>query len=67
MTACGASSVQETTKAAAADTGAADTEAAADTKAADTEAAGGAMEGAIDVISREDGSGTRAPSSSFSV
>lgn len=59
MTACGASSVQETTKAAAADTGAADTEAAADTKAADTEAAGGAMEGAIDVISREDGSGTR--------
>ncbi len=54
MTACGASSAQETTKAAAADT-----EAAADTKAADTEAASGAMEGAIDVISREDGSGTR--------
>ncbi len=54
MTACGASSAQETTKAAAVDT-----EAAADTKAADTEAASGAMEGAIDVISREDGSGTR--------
>ncbi len=55
MTACGASATQETTAKAAADTSAA----AADTEAADTEAAGGTMEGAIDVISREDGSGTR--------
>ena len=62
MTACGASSTEtaapaaDTTAAAAAttvaDTGAAATE-------AQTEAAGGSMEGAIDVISREDGSGTR--------
>lgn len=63
MTACGASSTEtaapaaDTTAAAAADTTAADTE----TKAteAKTEAAGGSMEGSIDVISREDGSGTR--------
>lgn len=63
MTACGASSTEtaapaaDTTAAAAADTTAADTE----TKATETktEAAGGSMEGSIDVISREDGSGTR--------
>lgn len=63
MTACGASSTEtaapaaDTTAAAAADTTAADTE----TKAteAKAEAAGGSMEGSIDVISREDGSGTR--------
>lgn len=63
MTACGASSTEtaapaaDTTAAAAADTTAADTE----TKAteAKTEAAGASMEGSIDVISREDGSGTR--------
>ena len=63
MTACGASATEtaapaaDTTAAAAADTTAADTE----TKAteAKTEAAGASMEGAIDVISREDGSGTR--------
>lgn len=59
MTACGASATEtaapaaDTTAAAAADTTAAATEAAA------TEAAGASMEGAIDVISREDGSGTR--------
>ena len=59
MTACGASATEtaapaaDTTAAAAADTTATDTEAAA------TEAAGASMEGAIDVISREDGSGTR--------
>lgn len=58
MTACGASATEtaapaaDTTAAAAADTTAAATE-------AQTEAAGGSMEGAIDVISREDGSGTR--------
>lgn len=58
MTACGASATEtaapaaDTTAAAAADTIAADTE-------AQTEAAGASMEGAIDVISREDGSGTR--------
>lgn len=58
MTACGASATEtaapaaDTTAAAAADTTAADTE-------AQTEAAGASMEGAIDVISREDGSGTR--------
>lgn len=63
MTACGASSTEtaapaaDATAAAAAATTAADTEAAA-TKA-QTEAAGASMEGAIDVISREDGSGTR--------
>lgn len=63
MTACGASSTEtaapaaDTTAAAAAVTTAADTEAAA--TEAQTEAAGGSMEGAIDVISREDGSGTR--------
>lgn len=63
MTACGANAtetaapVADTTAAAAADTTAADTEAAA--TEAQTEAAGASMEGAIDVISREDGSGTR--------
>lgn len=63
MTACGASATEtaapaaDTTAAAAADTTAADTEAAA--TEAQTEAAGASMEGAIDVISREDGSGTR--------
>lgn len=63
MTACGASSTEtaapaaDTTAAAVADTTAADTEAAA--SEAQTEAAGASMEGAIDVISREDGSGTR--------
>lgn len=63
ITACGASATEtaapaaDTTAAAAADTTAADTEAAA--TEAQTEAAGGSMEGAIDVISREDGSGTR--------
>ena len=63
MTACGASSTEtaapaaDATAAAAAATTAADTEAAA--TEAQTEAAGGSMEGAIDVISREDGSGTR--------
>ena len=61
MTACGASSTETTAPAAdttvAADTTAADTETAA--TEAQTEAAGGSMEGAIDVISREDGSGTR--------
>ncbi len=63
MTACGASATEtaapaaDTTAAAAADTAAADTEVAA--TEAQTEAAGASMEGAIDVISREDGSGTR--------
>lgn len=63
MTACGANATEtaapaaDTTAAAAADTTAADTEAAA--TEAQTEAAGASMEGAIDVISREDGSGTR--------
>lgn len=61
MTACGASSTETAAPAAdttvAADTTAADTETAA--TEAQTEAAGGSMEGAIDVISREDGSGTR--------
>lgn len=63
MTACGASSTEttapaaDTTAAAAADTTAVDTETEA--TEAKTEAAGGSMEGAIDVISREDGSGTR--------
>ena len=58
MTACGAGAAETaTTAAAAADTTAADTEAA--TTEAQAEAAGGSMEGAIDVISREDGSGTR--------
>ncbi len=63
MTACGAAATEtaapaaDTTAAAAADTTAATTEAAA--TEAQTEAAGGSMEGAIDVISREDGSGTR--------
>lgn len=58
MTACGAAATEtaapaaDTTAAAAADTTAAATE-------AQTEAAGASMEGAIDVISREDGSGTR--------
>ena len=58
MTACGASATETT--APAADTSAA---AAGDTTVAateaQTEAAGASMEGAIDVISREDGSGTR--------
>lgn len=49
MTACGASSTETTAPAA-------DTTAATEAKA---EAAGASMEGAIDVISREDGSGTR--------
>ena len=63
MTACGASSTEttapaaDTTAAAAAVTTAVDTETEA--TEAKTEAAGGSMEGAIDVISREDGSGTR--------
>ena len=63
MTACGSSTTEtaapaaDTTAAAVADTTAADTEAAA--SEAQTEAAGASMEGAIDVISREDGSGTR--------
>ena len=63
ITACGASATEtvapaaDTTAAAAADTTAAATEAAA--TEAQTEAAGASMEGAIDVISREDGSGTR--------
>ena len=63
MTACGASATEtaapaaDTTAAAAADTTAAAAEAAA--TEAQTEAAGASMEGAIDVISREDGSGTR--------
>ena len=63
ITACGASATEtaapaaDTTAAAAADTTAAGTEAGA--TEAQTEAAGGSMEGAIDVISREDGSGTR--------
>lgn len=63
MTACGASSTEtaapaaDTTAAVAADTTAVDTETEA--TEAQTEAAGGSMEGAIDVISREDGSGTR--------
>ena len=63
MTACGASTTEtaapaaDTTAAAAADTTAAAAEAAA--TEAQTEAAGASMEGAIDVISREDGSGTR--------
>ena len=58
MTACGASATEtaapaaDTTAAAAGDTTVAATE-------AQTEAAGAFMEGAIDVISREDGSGTR--------
>ena len=63
MTACGASTTEtaapaaDTTAAAVADTTVADTETAA--TEAQTEAAGASMEGAIDVISREDGSGTR--------
>lgn len=63
MTACGAAATEtaapaaDTTAAAAADTTAAANEAAA--TEAQTEAAGASMEGAIDVISREDGSGTR--------
>ena len=63
MTACGASATEtaapaaDTTAAAAADTTAAAAEVAA--TEAQTEAAGASMEGAIDVISREDGSGTR--------
>ena len=63
ITACGASATEtaapaaDTTAAAAADTTAADTEAAA--TEAQTETAGASMEGTIDVISREDGSGTR--------
>lgn len=63
MTACGASATEtaapaaDTTAAAAGDTTVAATEAAA--TEAQTEAAGASMEGAIDVISREDGSGTR--------
>ena len=63
MTACGAAATEtvapaaDTTAAAAADTTAAATEAAA--TEAQNEAAGASMEGAIDVISREDGSGTR--------
>ena len=63
MTACGASATEtaapaaDTTAAAAADTTAAAAEAAA--TEAQTEATGASMEGAIDVISREDGSGTR--------
>lgn len=58
MAACGASATEtaapaaDTTAAAAGDTTVAATE-------AQTEAAGASMEGAIDVISREDGSGTR--------
>ena len=63
MTACGASATEtaapaaDTSAAAAGDTTVAATEAAA--PEAQTEAAGASMEGAIDVISREDGSGTR--------
>ena len=63
ITACGASATEtaapaaDTTAAAAADTTAVAAEAAA--TEAQTEAAGASMEGAIDVISREDGSGTR--------
>ena len=63
ITACGASATEtaapaaDTTAAAAADTTAAAADAAA--TEAQTEAAGASMEGAIDVISREDGSGTR--------
>ena len=63
MTACGASATEtaapaaDTSAAAAGDTTVAVTEAAA--TEAQTEAAGASMEGAIDVISREDGSGTR--------
>ena len=63
MTACGASATEtaapaaDTTAAAAGDTTVAATE--ADATEAQTEAAGASMEGAIDVISREDGSGTR--------
>ena len=63
MTACGASATEtaapaaDTTAAAAGDTTVAAIEAAA--TEAQTEAAGASMEGAIDVISREDGSGTR--------
>ncbi len=63
MTACGASAAEtaapaaDTTAAAAGDTTVAATEGAA--TEAQTEAAGASMEGAIDVISREDGSGTR--------
>ena len=63
MTACGASATEtaapaaDTSAAAAGDTTVAATEAAA--TEAQTEAAGASMEGAIDVISREDGSGTR--------
>lgn len=63
MTACGASAtetaapVADTSAAAAGDATVAATEAAA--TEAQTEAAGASMEGAIDVISREDGSGTR--------
>ena len=63
MTACGASATEtaapaaDTSAAAAGDATVAATEAAA--TEAQTEAAGASMEGAIDVISREDGSGTR--------
>ena len=63
MTACGASATEttapaaDTSAAAVGDTTVAATEAAA--TEAQTEAAGASMEGAIDVISREDGSGTR--------
>ncbi len=63
MTACGAGAAEtaapaaDTSAVAAADTTAADIETAA--AEAETEATGGSMEGAIDVISREDGSGTR--------
>ena len=54
MTACGASSTETAAPAADTTAAAADTETAA--TEAKTEAAGGSMEGAIDVISREDGS-----------
>ena len=62
LSACGGSKPAETTAAA---TGA-QTEAAssaADTKTEITEPAGGKAEGPITVVSREDGSGTRAHSS----
>ncbi len=62
ITACGAGATETATTAAATTAAAAD-KTAADTEVATTEAqaeaAGGSMEGAIDVISREDGSGTR--------
>ena len=63
MTACGASTTEtaapaaDTTAAAAAGTRAVDTETEA--PEAKTAAAGASMQGALDVISREDGSGTR--------